>query len=242
MAEDFLPIRGWDHVEFYVGNARQAAHFYDKVFGFQPVAKLGLETGVRDRCSYMLQQGNIRFVLTSPEFLSSMRIVPPWLEWYEDDFGDDSVAKQKADAALTRETLETLRSYDRADQTSAQLLSTDILDWFLDQQVRGEKYMFHAYPVTQLFGIQNQLPEFMVETHQINSVDDDVATLLVIGHEPTTSQVALILADPGQSDTDAVEGIATKFPTSAIAVLRIGEPWRQLEPGRGALVTFHVPR
>ncbi len=65
MTEDFLPIRGWDHVEFYVGNARQAAHFYDKVFGFQPVAKLGLETGVRDRASYILQQGNIRFVLTS---------------------------------------------------------------------------------------------------------------------------------------------------------------------------------
>ncbi|MBL8879467.1 MAG: VOC family protein, partial [Phycisphaerales bacterium] len=41
---DFLPIRGWDHIEFYVGNAKQAAHFYDKVFGFKPVAKLGLET------------------------------------------------------------------------------------------------------------------------------------------------------------------------------------------------------
>lgn len=62
---DFLPIRGWDHVEFYVGNAKQAAHFYDKVFGFRPVAKLGLETGVRDRASYVMQQGNIRFVFTS---------------------------------------------------------------------------------------------------------------------------------------------------------------------------------
>jgi len=65
MAADFLPIRGWDHVEFYVGNARQAAHFYDKALGFRPVAKLGLETGCRDRASYVMQQGNIRFVLTS---------------------------------------------------------------------------------------------------------------------------------------------------------------------------------
>ncbi|MGE0479477.1 MAG: 4-hydroxyphenylpyruvate dioxygenase [Phycisphaerae bacterium] len=65
MATDFLPLRGWDHVEFYVGNAKQAAHFYDKVFGFKPVAKQGLETGVRDRASYVMQQGNIRFVLTS---------------------------------------------------------------------------------------------------------------------------------------------------------------------------------
>lgn len=64
-SNDFLPIRGWDHVEFYVGNAKQAAHFYDKVFGFKPVARLGLETGVRDRASYVMQQGNVRFVLTS---------------------------------------------------------------------------------------------------------------------------------------------------------------------------------
>ena len=45
MTEDFLPIKGYDHVEFYVGNAKQAAHFYDKTFGFRPVAKAGLETG-----------------------------------------------------------------------------------------------------------------------------------------------------------------------------------------------------
>lgn len=62
---DFMPIRGYDHVEFYVGNAKQAAHFYDKTFGFKPIAKLGLETGCRDRASYVLQQGRVRFVLTS---------------------------------------------------------------------------------------------------------------------------------------------------------------------------------
>ena len=114
----------------------------------------------------------VRFLLTNPELLSSLRIVPPNLEWYEDDLADESVAEQQRAAADLRETLATLRAYDRADQTPAQLLSTDILDWFLDQQVDGEAYMWHAYPVTQLFGIQNQLPEFMVETHQINSKDD----------------------------------------------------------------------
>ncbi len=65
MAEDFLPIRGYDHLEFYVGNARQAAHFYDKTFGFKPVAKAGLETGCRDRSCYLMEQGNIRFIFTS---------------------------------------------------------------------------------------------------------------------------------------------------------------------------------
>ncbi len=65
MPVDFMPIRGYDHVEFFVGNARQAAHFYDKTFGFKPVAKAGLETGVRDRASYVMEQGRVRFVLTS---------------------------------------------------------------------------------------------------------------------------------------------------------------------------------
>jgi len=65
MAEDFLPIRGYDHVEFFVGNAKQAAHFYDRTFGFKPVAKRGLETGCRDRASYVMEQGKVRFVLTS---------------------------------------------------------------------------------------------------------------------------------------------------------------------------------
>ncbi len=62
---DFMPIRGYDHIEFYVGNAKQAAHFYDKTMGFKPVAKAGLETGTRDRASYVLEQGKVRFVFSS---------------------------------------------------------------------------------------------------------------------------------------------------------------------------------
>lgn len=64
--EDFLPINGTDYVELYVGNAKQAAHFYKTAFGFQDLAYAGLETGVRDRCSYVLQQDKIRLVLTTP--------------------------------------------------------------------------------------------------------------------------------------------------------------------------------
>lgn len=65
-AEDFLPLLGTDYVEFYVGNAKQAAHYYKTAFGFQSVAYAGLETGLKDRTSYMVQQGKIRIVLTSP--------------------------------------------------------------------------------------------------------------------------------------------------------------------------------
>ncbi|WP_282628056.1 4-hydroxyphenylpyruvate dioxygenase [Empedobacter sedimenti] len=65
LAQDFLPINGTDYIEFYVGNAKQSAHFYKTAFGFQEVAYAGPETGVRDRASYVLQQGKIRLVLTS---------------------------------------------------------------------------------------------------------------------------------------------------------------------------------
>lgn len=65
-AQDFLPILGTDYVELYVGNAKQAAHFYKTAFGFQDLAYAGLETGVRDRTSYVLQQDKIRLVLTTP--------------------------------------------------------------------------------------------------------------------------------------------------------------------------------
>ena len=65
-ADDFLPLNGTDHVELYVGNAKQAAHFYKTAFGFQSVAYSGLETGLKDRVSYVLEQDKIRLVLTSP--------------------------------------------------------------------------------------------------------------------------------------------------------------------------------
>jgi 4-hydroxyphenylpyruvate dioxygenase len=65
-AQDFLPLKGIDHVEFWVGNARQAAHYYRTLWGFTPVAYAGLETGVRDRSSYVMVQNDIRFVFTAP--------------------------------------------------------------------------------------------------------------------------------------------------------------------------------
>jgi 4-hydroxyphenylpyruvate dioxygenase len=64
-AQDFLPINGTDYIEFYVGNAKQAAHYYKTAFGFQSLAYAGPETGVRDRASYVLQQGKIRLILTT---------------------------------------------------------------------------------------------------------------------------------------------------------------------------------
>jgi 4-hydroxyphenylpyruvate dioxygenase len=65
-AQDFLPLLGTDYVEFYVGNAKQAAHFYKTAFGFQSFAYKGLETGSRDEVSYVLKQDKIKLILTTP--------------------------------------------------------------------------------------------------------------------------------------------------------------------------------
>ncbi|MFL6416658.1 MAG: 4-hydroxyphenylpyruvate dioxygenase [Bryobacteraceae bacterium] len=66
LQEDFLPIEGTDHLEFYVGNAKQAAHFYRSAMGFRVIAYRGPETGTRESASYVLEQNKIRFVLTTP--------------------------------------------------------------------------------------------------------------------------------------------------------------------------------
>jgi phosphohistidine phosphatase len=95
-------------------------------------------------------------------------------------------------------------------------------------------------PVNFVDRLYDATPGAVIE--EINRVEPDVETLLVIGHEPAMSSVALGLATADGSNTTAAERISTKFPTSAIAVLRTGEPWDQLALSGAALVGFHVPR
>jgi 4-hydroxyphenylpyruvate dioxygenase len=66
LQEDFLPLQGTDYVEFYVGNAKQAAHFYKTAFGFQGLAYAGPETGVKEKASYAVRQNKLTFVFTTP--------------------------------------------------------------------------------------------------------------------------------------------------------------------------------
>ena len=68
---DILPLNGTDYIEFYVGNAKQSAHFYESVFGFEIIAYAGPETGLKDKASYVLQQGKIRLVLTTSLYAAS---------------------------------------------------------------------------------------------------------------------------------------------------------------------------
>jgi phosphohistidine phosphatase len=94
-------------------------------------------------------------------------------------------------------------------------------------------------PVSYLERLYGASPGDVID--EINKVGDDVATLLVVGHEPTTSHLALGLAGPG-SDRDAAEQVARKYPTSAIAVLQVPGSWSGLQLSGAELVSFHVPR
>lgn len=95
-------------------------------------------------------------------------------------------------------------------------------------------------PVSYVDRLYDATPGTVIE--EINRVGPDVETLLVIGHEPAMSSVALGLATLDGSNTTAAEDISMKFPTSAIAVLRTAHPWDQVTLSSAALVTFHVPR
>lgn len=66
MQKDILPLKGTDHIEFYVGNAKQTAYYYQSAFGFELIAYAGPETGVKDRASYVLKQGKVNFIFTTP--------------------------------------------------------------------------------------------------------------------------------------------------------------------------------
>jgi uncharacterized protein (DUF885 family) len=115
----------------------------------------------------------VEYALDDPELLSQIRMFEPLgLRSHNAMLTDVSPARQEELAEQTRRNLDTLRRYDRARLDESTALSYDILEYFLASQVEGERFLFHDYPVNQLFGIQNQLPEFMAETHYIGDRRD----------------------------------------------------------------------
>jgi 4-hydroxyphenylpyruvate dioxygenase len=107
-AKDFLPLKDMDFVEFYVGNARQAAHYYRSAFGMKLTGYCGPETGVRDRASYVLEQGQIRFVLTTA--LRPGHEIAEHVRLHGDGVRDIALTVDSADAAYLETTLRGART------------------------------------------------------------------------------------------------------------------------------------
>ncbi len=95
-------------------------------------------------------------------------------------------------------------------------------------------------PVRYAVRLYDAVPGTVID--EITHVGDDVGVLLVVAHEPTMTEVALGLAGASSSNTAAAERISTKYPTSAMAILRLNRSWKDLELGSAELVDFHVPR
>ncbi len=115
----------------------------------------------------------VEVIFDEPELLSSLGLVEQFgITGHNAKLGDESPAHQQKQADKTRRDLEQLRQYPLARQNASQRLSTAVLEWFLSVQVEGEKYQWHNYPVNQLFGVQNQFPSFMANTHRLFTAQD----------------------------------------------------------------------
>ena len=107
-------------------------------------------------------------VFGEPELLSHLGLVEQFgIRSHNGKLNDESPAHQQEVIERWKKDLAQLREYPLDRQSPSQKLSTHVLDWFLERQVEGEKWQWHNYPVNQLFGVQNQLPSFMANTHRL---------------------------------------------------------------------------
>jgi uncharacterized protein (DUF885 family) len=107
-------------------------------------------------------------VFDHPELLSTLGLVEQFgITGHNGKLDDESSAHQQHEFDRWKRDLTQLREYPLDRQSSSQKLSTHVLEWFLQMQVEGEKWQWHNYPVNQLFGVQNQFPSFMANTHRL---------------------------------------------------------------------------
>jgi uncharacterized protein (DUF885 family) len=108
-----------------------------------------------------------------PELLSSVGLVEQFgITGHNGKLGDESPAHQQHRFERAKHDLADLHAYPRQRQSASQRLSTHILEWYLEREIEGEKYQFHNYPVNQLFGVQNEFPSFMANTHRLLDARD----------------------------------------------------------------------
>ena len=110
----------------------------------------------------------VEVLFDHPELLSALGLVEQFgITSHNGKLDDESPAQQQREFDRFKKDLTQLRQYPIDRQSQSQRLSTHVLEWFLERQVEGEKYQWHTYPVNQLFGVQNQFPSFMANTHRL---------------------------------------------------------------------------
>jgi uncharacterized protein (DUF885 family) len=109
------------------------------------------------------------YAIDSPEMLSSMRILPGWLDFYSKKLDDASPAHTAKQVAQLKQDLAVLESYSTEGLDAEGKLSYETLRFFLKSQVEGEPFIYHAFPVNQMMGVQSMLPQFMTDVHQVTN-------------------------------------------------------------------------
>jgi len=109
------------------------------------------------------------FALDRPQLLSTLRILPSWLDFYSDKLDDASPAHEVKQAKMIKDDYDTLRRYDRRALDREGQLSYDVLGYFLSIQIEGDRFRDYDFPVNQMFGVQATLPNFMSQVHQVTN-------------------------------------------------------------------------
>lgn len=137
--------------------------------------------------SIFFERAFIQFMLEDPEAVSSLGVFEQLgYKGFDGMLTDVSPAHEQKLAKMARDDLQTLREYDRASLSPSNQLSYDVLEWFLQDLVEGQRWLFYDYPVNQLFGIQSSTPDFMVQIHPIGErrdVDNYIARLRAFGRK-----------------------------------------------------------
>lgn len=112
------------------------------------------------------------YAFHDPQLMSSLRMLPPSLDWYSDDLSDLSLAQEERINQKVKNDLATLHDYDRASLNADNQLNYDMLDYFMTVQAEGQKFQYHNYPLNQLFGLQSELPTFLATQHEVANRKD----------------------------------------------------------------------
>jgi len=141
----------------------------------------------------------VRLLLDNPELLTMMGVAEQFgYRRHNAHLNDASEAKAERDFAQRHRDLDDLKAYDPARQTPEQGLSTRVLTWFIESQLEGERFRLHNYPVNQLFGVQSQTPDFLINQHRIDDrrgADDYLSRLGEVGRKFDQVQEGLQLRE-----------------------------------------------
>lgn len=149
----------------------------------------------------------IEYAFVDPQLMSSLRMLPSWMDWYSDDLTDLSLAQEEKLNKKLLNDLATLRSYDRASLSTENQFNYDMLEYFLAVNVEGQKFQYHNYPLNQLFGLQGELPTFLATQHPVDNQNDAENYIARLNKIP----LVFAQAQEGLDKREALKIIPPKF-------------------------------